>query len=452
MDRKEYIPYFFTIFPFIFGLVIALSANSNIIRNSFGEKYAESPSNKQGDLLWTLAITMFPLGGVLGSVLVPILPKCVKSRKALLVITNVIGMLGSIFYITSFRTSIFVFFCVARFIFGLVSGLIMALGIISFFEMVNPKQINIASTLIQPAINIGIVVSSVMNLNSVLNDNWIIAIAPLIITQIICFIGIIIIPESPSYVVEITRNTEQAVRILKQIRGHKWDVYREVSEIQDSIKNSAAVEKVTFCSFLCNPDIRKAIIVTALISAGQQLSGINAVVLYAANFVSAVGIKQVDVGVTILMLLGLLGSIIFAIIIPRVGNKPMMVYGHLMMALCFIIACYFSVHKVYPLVGLIFLSLYLFFFQSGPGSLPFVIFKSTFELKYQAPAQALVTSVNWVANVIVTAFSLPVLNALNIDVLLFFGCLNLVFAVIFQLFMVETKNKTYTQIIEDYKA
>ncbi|KII61393.1 Solute carrier family 2, facilitated glucose transporter member 2 [Thelohanellus kitauei] len=441
-----YTPYLLTLIPILFGLVISLAGNRNVITRSFtglsGDKWWM-------DVYWVIAMTMFPVGGTIGST-VPLLAPKTMSRKLILNLANVLGILGSVVYYLSYFLGSYICFVMSRLVHGTTVGVLMSFGIVTYLQMVIPKQARIASTFVQPLINFGVVLSSIMNLNAIIGDRWLISITPLVVTQILMFLVLIILPESPIFYMQISRDKLKVARLLGSIRPKNWNSEKEAEHIHIEVSKSAETEYVSLMSFLTTNGLKMPIFVVCMVSIGQIFSGVNVLVLYASKFVEDAKIEPSDVGMVVIMLVGLIGSIIFAVVIPRSGNKPMMVLGHLMMGLSFVIASYLSTFHNLPWVCLGFLCLYLFFFQSGPGSLPWVIFQSTFEPKYQATAQGLLSLLNWTSNALVMAFGVTILESLGINVLLFFGILNILFAIFFQIFMVETKGKTYSQIIEEY--
>ncbi|KAF1742291.1 hypothetical protein MXB_856, partial [Myxobolus squamalis] len=65
-----------------------------------------------------------------------------------------------------------------------------------------------------------------------------------------------------------------------------------------------------------------------------------------------------------------IGSVLFSFIIPKTGSKSMMIIGFTGMSLSFAVAYGLTYFENMSIPTVIFLSLYLFWFQCGPGPKP----------------------------------------------------------------------------------
>lgn len=97
--------------------------------------------------------------------------------------------------------------------------------------------------------------------------------------SVIFLISFIFMPESPMYLVK-TNDIDGARRVLKKLRGRKYDVTDELEEIQEEIdelnRNKASLSDIV----KSKGNIRALISVVGVMSF-QQFSGINAVIFYA---------------------------------------------------------------------------------------------------------------------------------------------------------------------------
>ncbi|KII72616.1 Solute carrier family 2, facilitated glucose transporter member 7 [Thelohanellus kitauei] len=227
LNCGPFLPYLLTFVPFLFGLVISLAGNKDAIMKSF---FDEKVEDGRIDLYWTIAMSMFPTGGTLGSIFSLVAPKTL-SRKLILISANVLGLCGSILYLLAYFLKTYACFVLSRLVHGTAVGILMSFGIVTYLQMVIPKQAGFASTLVQPIINFGIVLSSTMNLNAIIGDKWLISIAPLVVSQALTIIWMIILPESPVFSMQVSGDILNVGGQLRKIRPRNWDCEKEAHDI-----------------------------------------------------------------------------------------------------------------------------------------------------------------------------------------------------------------------------
>ncbi|NXE68940.1 GTR5 protein, partial [Calcarius ornatus] len=163
-------------------------------------------------LLWSLTVSMFPLGGLFGSLLVwPMVNNC--GRKGTLLINNLFSIAAAILMGTSELAKTFEVIILSRVVMGIFAGL--ASNVVPMFlgEM-SPKNLRGAVGVVpQLFITIGILAAQVLGLHSILGNarGWPVLLGLTGIPSLIQLLTLPFFPESPRYLL-IQRGTEEQAR------------------------------------------------------------------------------------------------------------------------------------------------------------------------------------------------------------------------------------------------
>jgi SP family sugar porter-like MFS transporter len=144
------------------------------------------------------------------------------------------------------------------------------------------------------------------------------------IPAILFFISMIIIPESPRWLVK-NANNDYAEKILTKIGGKKYSE-NKFNEIQISLKND--IEKVDFKE-LFEPGMIKILLLGFVLAVFQQWCGINVIFNYAEEVFSAAGYGVNDIlfNIVITGIVNLLFTFVAIKTVDKWGRKPLMLVG-----------------------------------------------------------------------------------------------------------------------------
>ncbi|KII62962.1 Solute carrier family 2, facilitated glucose transporter member 1 [Thelohanellus kitauei] len=441
-------PYGLLMAPVIMGVMITLCSRDFFIKRHFpGALWGH---DKIPDALWALACASFPLGGCFGTLIATYMISS-RGRKTTHLWMIFIGLSCMAFYALSYIIKSFILFTICRFGQGISSGGLMNVGLVYLFELIPSKRHKIVSLTVQPLINLGMLISSLFSLDIITKKFWIVTSIPIVVVIILCLLITMFLPESPIFVYQKSKDAQKTKFIYKKLRyGNE-----ELANIEfDKIANRQSLEQqrsLSVLDLLKDKSMTGPVVVSTLIAVFQQLSGINIVIFYVSEFIVAAGFDQIDLGILIIFIVCFIGSVIFTFITPHVGSKQIMISGFTGMSISFGMAYTLYHISNIPLLTIILLSLYLFWFQSGPGPKPWTIFQETFPPEYQSAAQGFLTLSNWVSNFLMTALFPFVLSKIGFHSICLFAIVNMIFAIILALLMVESKGKYYTQVIQLYK-
>lgn len=262
------------------------------------------------------------------------------------------------------------------------------------------------------------------------------------------FILLIFIPETPRYLV-IKGNNNKALDVLKKIIGP----HEALISLED-IRKTIFEKSVPWLSFGS-----LVIIIGILLAAFQQFVGINVVLYYAPRIFQDTGTK-LDVSLLQTILVGfvnLLFTVIAIFTVDKLGRKPLLIIGGLIMALAMLVIGTAFYFENMGLLTLIFILIYIAGFAMSWGPVIWVVLSEIFPNSIRG-AMSIATATVWISNLIVS-WSFPMLNNGNFLVSQFHhGFAYWIYAImcLIAVFFVwrivpETKGKTLEQIEKIWK-
>ncbi|KAK9888744.1 hypothetical protein WA026_000971 [Henosepilachna vigintioctopunctata] len=210
------------------------------------------------------------LGSLVGSPLTGMIVD-ILGRKTMILISNFPYIISWV-TIAYANSSILLVF--GRFMAGLSDGICFTTVPIYIGEISSPQVRGLLGSSVPICLITGVLIINVMELFlSVTNSALMCIIFPLI-----SFLGMLLMPESPYYL--IMRNKKQeALNSLKRFRGTDA-VNEEMSRIDKAIKAQTDESNGTLKDIFKVPSNRRAMLIMLLLRITQQLSGITALIFY----------------------------------------------------------------------------------------------------------------------------------------------------------------------------
>ncbi len=219
------------------------------------------------------------------------------------------------------------------------------------------------------------------------------------IPSVIFIILLQFIPETPRYLV-IRNRFSDALGVLKKTLGEK-EAEAGIVEITESL----SVRSAPWFSFGW-----LVILISILMAAFQQLTGINAVLYYAPKIFQNTG-SRLDISLLQTILVGavnLLFTIVAIITVDKFGRKPLLILGGLLMGLTMIaigLTFYTSGNNT---VALVFILIYIAGFAMSWGPVMWVLLSEIFPNSIRG-AMSIATATVWITDLLVS-WSFPVLD------------------------------------------
>lgn len=373
-------------------------------------------------------------------------------RKRLLVLASILFLIGS--GLSMFAMG-FVSMIIARIILGFAVGSASALTPAYLAELADAPHRGSLGTMFQLMITLGILLAYVSNLGFLHHNllglrDWRWMLGSALIPALLLFIGSIILPESPRYLVE-KGNIDEARDVLHELRKNnpKEDPDKELADIQmvANQPKSGLKELFTFA--------RPAVIVAILLMLLQQLVGINSVIYFLPQvFIKGFGFPEsnaiwISVGIGVV---NFVCTILAYNIMDKFNRKTILLFGSIVMALSIGILSIlnFTLQVQDAAVPtMILIGIYIFGFAVSWGPICWLMIGEIFPLNVRGVGTSIGSAANWIGNFIVSQFFLELLHVFNNNVggpfavFTFFA----VVSIFFVIFMVpETRGKSLEEI------
>ncbi|NXH50177.1 GTR5 protein, partial [Dicaeum eximium] len=430
-------------------------------------------------LLWSLTVSMFPLGGLFGSLMVwPMVNNC--GRKGTLLINNLFSIVAAVLMGTSELAKTFEVIILSRVVMGIFAGL--ASNVVPMFlgEMA-PKNLRGAIGVVpQLFITIGILSAQILGLNSILGNaegkavaqgpsvgsagggffsadwcdlaaGWPVLLGLTGIPSMLQLLTLPFFPESPRYLLLQKGNEEQARRALQRLRGCE-DVDDEIQEMYQEDRSEKEEGQFSVLSLFTYRGLRWQLISIIVMMAGQQLSGVNGVFYYADRIFESAGVPShsiqyvtVSIGAINVVMTGLA-----VLIVESLGRRILLLAGFVLCsASCAILTLALNLQTTISwmsYLSIVCVIAYIIGHAIGPSPIPAVMITEMF-LQSSRPAAFMVGgSVHWLSNFTVGLVFLYMEAGLGPYSFLIF-CAICVGTLLYVFFVVpETKNKTFMEI------
>lgn len=361
----------------------------------FIEKQMNLNSWQQG---WIVSSVL--LGAVLGAAIIgPMSDK--YGRKKLILLSSLIffvGALGSAFS-PEFWTLM-----LSRIVLGIAVGASSALIPTYLAELSPAEKRGSMSSLFQLMVMSGILLAYITNYSfSGLYSGWRIMLGFAAIPAAILFLGALILPESPRFLVKDGRLDEAKEVLIQMNKNNQSIVKKELIQIKKQAEIKSGGIKELFGNF-----VRPALIIGFGLAVFQQVMGCNTVLYYAPTIFTNVGFG-VQAALLAHIGIGIFNVIITAIavaIMDKIDRKKMLIYGAIGMGVSLIIM---SVSMKFSngsftasIICVIALTIYIAFFSATWGPVMWVMIGEVFPLNIRGLGNSFSSVINWASNMVVS--------------------------------------------------
>ena len=260
---------------------------------------------------------------------------------------------------------------------------------------------------------------------------------------------LLFVPDTPRSLVLRSR-PEKALQVLTRVNGRgKAQVI--LKEIQETLAHRSG--KLFSYGFA-------VILIGVLLSVFQQFVGINVVLYYAPEIFKSMGSKT-DVALLQTIIVGgvnLTFTVLAILMVDRLGRKPLMMAGALVMSLAmFALGTSFSV-KAVGLFSLVCMLVYVAGFAMSWGPVTWVLLSEMFPNKIRGRAMAIAVAAQWMSNYLVS-WSFPLMDKNSFLIEKFnhgfsywiYGAMALLAMLLVWRFVPETRGKTLEEMENVWK-
>ncbi|XP_055620794.1 glucose transporter type 1 isoform X2 [Toxorhynchites rutilus septentrionalis] len=436
------------------GVINAPEVNiENFMKDVYKDRYGEDISEEFIQKLYSVAVSIFAIGGMLGGFSGGWIANRF-GRKGGLLLNNVLGITGAcLMGFTKMSHSYEILF-LGRFIIGVNCGLNTSLVPMYISEIAPLNLRGGLGTVNQLAVTVGLLLSQVLGIEQILgtNDGWPVLLGLAICPAVLQLLLLPICPESPRYLLITKQWEEEARKALRRLRASN-QVEEDIEEMRAEERAQQSESSISTIELICSTTLRPPLIIGIVMQLSQQFSGINAVFYYSTSLFMSSGLteesaKFATIGIGAIMVVMTLVSIP---LMDRTGRRTLHLYG---LGGMFIFSIFITISFLIKemIDWMSYLSVvstlaFVVFFAVGPGSIPWMITAELFSQGPRPSAMAIAVLVNWMANFVVGIGFPSLKTALENYTFLPFS----VFLAIFWIFtykkVPETKNKTFEEIL-----
>ncbi|XP_015421398.1 PREDICTED: solute carrier family 2, facilitated glucose transporter member 5 isoform X1 [Myotis davidii] len=440
--------------------VAAINSPSELMKAFYNETYYDRTTYYLSDfsltLLWSLSVSMFPFGGLVGSLMVGFLVNKL-GRKGTLLLNNVFSIVPAILMGSSEAVHSFEIIILSRLLVGICAGLSSNVVPMYLGEL-SPKNLRGALGVVpQLFITVGILVAQILGLRNLLanEEGWPILLGVTGIPAALQLLLLPFFPESPRYLLVQKKNPEAARKALKRLRG--WDnVEDEMEEIRLEDEAEKAAGFISIVKLFRIKSLRWQLISIIVLMGGQQLSGVNAIYYYADEIYKNAGVAEdnvqyvtagtgaVNVAITILAVF----------VVELLGRRILLLLGF---SICCTACCVLTAALVLqttiswmPYLSIVCVLIYVIGHALGPSPIPALIITEIFLQSSRSSAYMVGGSVHWLSNFTVGLLFPFIQEGLGPYSFIIFGGVCFLTTVFVFLVIPETKGKTFMEINQTF--
>jgi sugar porter (SP) family MFS transporter len=255
------------------------------------------------------------------------------------------------------------------------------------------------------------------------------------------------LPESPRWLLSKNRKDE-AINVMRKIGGQDL-IDGELPEMEKIILVERSESKISLKDIFKNKT-GKIVLIGTLLAAFQQITGINAVIMFAPNIFQAAGsatdnslFQSIVVG-----LVNFLMTIVALWFVDKKGRKVLLIWGALGMSIS--LAClFFEFSKPVQngIVVLVALLVYIAFFAASFAPIMWVVISEIYPNRIRGVAMSFSTAVSWLCTFIIVYLAPVIQGSLGLHYLFgMFGVLSIMAFLFVLIWIPETKGKPLEQI------
>lgn len=302
------------------------------------------------------------------------------------------------------------------------------------------------------------------------NAAWLVPICLQLVPAVVLLVGMIWMPFSPRWLMHHDREAEARKNLAHlrdlpedhelieleflEIKAQSLFEKRSVAETfphlqEQTVWNTFKLQFVAIAALFKTKAMFKRVIVACVTMFFQQWSGINAVLYYAPQIFSQLGLTG---NTTSLLATGVVGIVMFIATIPavlyidRVGRKPVLVIGAIGMGISHIVIAVILAKNIgrfaeEPAAGwaaVVMVWLFVIHFGYSWGPCAWILVAEVWPLSTRPYGTALGGSSNWMNNFIIGQITPDLLERITYGTYILFGLLTFVGAAFIWFFVPET--------------
>lgn len=407
-------------------------------------------------LLWSVTVSIFAIGGLVGTLMVKMIGKFL-GRKYTLLVNNGFAISAALLMACSLQAGTFEMLIVGRFIMGVDGGIALS-ALPMYLNEISPKEIRGSLGQVTAIfICIGVFSGQLLGLPELLGkeSTWPYLFGVIIVPALVQLASLPFLPESPRYLLFEKHDEAGATKAFQTFLG-KADVSQELEEALAESRVQRNLRLVSVFELLRAPFVRWQVITVVITMASYQLCGLNAIWFYTNSIFGKAGVPQDKIPYITLSTGGIetLAAIFSGLVIERLGRRPLLIGGFGLMALFFgtltVTLTLQDQAPWIPYLSIVCILAIIASFCSGPGGIPFILTGEFFQQSERPAAFIIAGTVNWLSNFIVGLLFPFIQKSLESYCFLVFATICIAGAIYFYFVLPETKNRTHAEISQAF--
>ena len=333
------------------------------------------------EIEWAICVSIFAIGGPIGSLTAGKLGAALGRKKALIVDSVLFIVAG---LVMALATNMYMLI-VGRFLVGFASGTVSVVVPLYLGELAPPNLRGALGTGYQFGVVIGILAADLLAFgfsgasDGLAQPGWRVLMGFTVVPALLQIALSSLLTESPRWLLSKNKPKE-AADILRRLRGTN-DVYEEIDSICSASDNESG--EMGIWAVLCDRSIRFPLVVGIVLQLAQQFSGINAVMFYANLFFKNVGLASPLVGTTLVGVVNVVSTGVALVLMDTAGRRPLLLYSCVGM-LASTVVLTLGLLKLLPFASMASVGgvmCFVWFFEIGLGPIPWLIVAEMFPAK-----------------------------------------------------------------------
>ncbi|XP_053849679.1 solute carrier family 2, facilitated glucose transporter member 11-like isoform X2 [Vidua macroura] len=426
------------------------------VNETWLERYGSVLPQETLMLLWSLIVSVYCMGGMIGCLCSGYLTAKFGKKKSLL-LNNVVLITAALLTGFSRRAKSFEMILAGRFLEGIAAGIHMNAHV-QYAGEISPKKlrgfINVTSTVF---LALGKTVARILGLRELLGteDMWNVLLSFSGLVALIQLIFLPFFPESPPYLLLQKEDKAGCLKAMKQLWG-EGNYHTEFDDLMKEKAITKGTKIMNVLEVLRERSVHPQLCTMLLLLLSLQLCGLSAITFYTSEIFETANLQEsiipyVSVGVSISELI----SIIFcSSIIDQFGRRALLCGGYLLMALILVLL---ETSLLLSFLWLRYCSVILIFlfiiaYGLGPAGAVMAVMNEIFTLSTRASAFVIGGIVIWLG-LTFTGMIFPfAVMLLGPFCFLIFVAVLVISVVLIYLFLPETKGKSTSEITEKFKT
>jgi sugar porter (SP) family MFS transporter len=368
-------------------------------------------------------------------------------RKNVMITTAVLYIISAIGCALAGSSAILIIF---RLLSGLAVGATSVVGPMYISEISPAHNRGKLVSMNQFAITFGILVAYITDylLIGLGENSWryMLAVPAVFGTAYLIFL-LTSLPESPRWLLSKNRR-EEAVSVMNRIGGQQL-IDDELPEMEKILLIEKGKEKIRLGEIF-KGKTGKIVLIGTLVAAFQQITGINAVIMFAPEIFQSAGSAKVD-SMMLSVIVGLVNffmTIIALWLVDKKGRKTLLLWGAAGMIISLAYLCFEFAKPVQNGIGvLIALLVYISFFAASFAPVMWVIISEIYPNRIKGVAMSFSTAVSWLCVFLAVYFAPVIQGTLGLSYLFgIFGAFSILAFAFVKIWIPETKGKTLEEI------